>query len=351
MVDWELARRVAALTGGAHPPPGAGPVGPSEDRLRGVVQDATHRVVDYTGMTPDGPLPAGEVVQRREWVQANLDSMGPIMERAIEGVAEGMGPLTFPMRTAAGLVASVQIGALAGYMSQRVLGQYEMPMLDPAGPTRLLFVGANVQRAAGELDAEASDLLDWVAFHEVTHAVQFAAVRWLREHMAALVGELLASVRVSVDPASLLRLPTGGELRELVEAVRSGDLITFLAGGERRELIDRLQATMAMIEGHAEHVMDAVGAETLPSLSRMRTAMNRRRRVRPPLHRLLERLLGLEMKMRQYELGKSFCDEVVAREGVASLHRAWAAPEALPTLPELSAPDDWLERMRLSAAA
>ena len=83
--------------------------------------------------------------------------------------------------------------------------------------------------------------------------------------------------------------------------------------------------------------MDATGADVLPDLERLRGALERRRRDRPPVVRVLEKLLGLEMKMRQYEAGKRFCDAVVERGGVEALNRAWSSPEALPTWEELEA--------------
>ena len=80
---------------------------------------------------------------------------------------------------------------------------------------------------------------------------------------------------------------------------RSGDILTFVVGPSERALIDRLQTVMAVIEGHAEHVMDAVGVELLPSLPKLRAAMQERRRSGSPLARLLSRLLGIELKLRQ----------------------------------------------------
>ncbi len=68
---------------------------------------------------------------------------------------------------------------------------------------------------------------------------------------------------------------------------------------------------MAVIEGHAEHVMDAVAPDLLPSLGRLRTSLDRRRRSQSGLSRLVARLLGLDLKLRQYEQGKRFCDAIV----------------------------------------
>ena len=42
------------------------------------------------------------------------------------------------------------------------------------------------------------------------------------------------------------------------------------------------------------------------------------------------RLLGMDIKMRQYALGKAFCDAVVEEGGIALLNRVWESPEALP---------------------
>ena len=108
---------------------------------------------------------------------------------------------------------------------------------------------------------------------------------------------------------------------------------------------------MALIEGHAEHVMDAAGAPVLPNVAKLRAAMDRRRRERPPAFKLLERLLGLDMKMRQYEHGKRFCDAVVARGGIDALNRAWSAPDKLPTLAELDDPGAWMRRTEIRTVA
>jgi coenzyme F420 biosynthesis associated uncharacterized protein len=345
VIDWKLAERVASTVSGATA--ASPPIDAALNRLAG---DAAQRVARYTALTPATPLPPPESVDRDEWVRANLGSMRPLVEPLMASVGQGMGVLAGPTRMLTGGLLAVQIGGLLGFMSQRVLGQYELTMLDPESPTRLLFVAPNLARAASELGADPDQLLAWVTFHETTHAVQFAGVPWLRGHVAGLVRELLDSVEVKVDTAALRKLPTAGDLRQLIAALREGGLLTALAGPERRRIIDALQATMAIIEGHAEHVMDVVGAESLPSLDDLRASLDRRRRSRPPLMRVLERLLGLELKLRQYEVGKRFCDAVVARGGIEALNQVWSSPAALPSLAELDRPEEWLSRLRLAPA-
>jgi putative hydrolase len=140
------------------------------------------------------------------------------------------------------------------------------------------------------------------------------------------------------------KLPDPRELREMLERARKGELLRLTLGEDRWRLVERMQAAMSLIEGHAEHTMDAIGAEVLPSLPRLRAAMNRRRESRGLPWRVLERLLGLELKLRQYEVGRRFCDAVVAEAGPQALARAWSGPDKLPTAAELDAPSQWLAR-------
>jgi uncharacterized protein (DUF2342 family) len=60
---------------------------------------------------------------------------------------------------------------------------------------------------------------------------------------------------------------------------------------------------------------------------------------------LFMRLVGLEMKMRQYELGARFVASVERHAGWSALDRAWIGPEHLPTLEEIDNPVAWLERV------
>jgi coenzyme F420 biosynthesis associated uncharacterized protein len=339
-MDWTLAgtvaRGVAAL---GTPPPNAAAFA-TPDRWTG---DSGALIADYTGLSVDR-LPLGEAVDRGGWIDANVTSMATMLDPVTDKLAAGFGPLSGPLGAGAGAVMGAQIGAMTGYLSQRVLGQYEFPVLRPDAPARLLFVAPNLAAAARSLKVESEPLLRWVALHETTHALQFGAVGWLRGHLAGIVMALLASA--TVDPQALARVRTSGfDLRALVEAVREGGLIGLAFGPGQKALLDDAQALMAVIEGYAEHVMDAVGASVLSDLDRMRAAMDRRRRDRSGLLRLVERLLGLELKLRQYEQGKAFCDAVVAEAGISGLNRVWRGADALPRPAELTQPAAWLARV------
>jgi coenzyme F420 biosynthesis associated uncharacterized protein len=333
VIDWSLAGQVARGIANLQP---AGDPTPFE-QLSGPAAESERLVSAYTGLTA-ASLPVAEAVGRPEWIEANLRAIGGVLDP----VADRLGAKLGPIGGAAGALLAIEAGAISGLLGGRVLGQYEFPVLDPAGPARLLFVAPNLGHAATGLEADPDQLLRWVALHETTHALQFGGVPWLREHLAGLVRELLGALEV--DPRGLLRIPDLSDLRGLVERVR-GDGLAFVAvGEERRGTLESAQAFMALLEGYAEHVMDAVGADLLTDLDSMRAAMERRRTERSGLLRVLDKLIGLDLKLRQYQQGKAFCDAVVARGGIAALNRAWAGPESLPTLAELDDAAGWLVR-------
>jgi coenzyme F420 biosynthesis associated uncharacterized protein len=344
VIDWGLARRIGGFISG-DPPAGA----PLHEDLAAIVDDARARVSAHTGLEPQRPIPPPEAVDRGRWLDLNLVSMKSVFDPLSAKVDQG-GKVNGTLKALVGVLLAAEVGVLSGYLAQRVLGQYELVLLDPEAPERLLLVAPNLRDAAERLDVPERDLVAWVAIHEVTHAVQFTSVPWLRGHLAGELSSLLETVDVKVDWNSLLKLPSTADLRALVDRVRQGGLVTLVAGDERMAIIDRVQAAMALIEGHAEHVMDAVGRDVLPTLDELRDALDRRRQDKAPVWRLLEKLLGLELKMKQYELGRAFCDEVVEAGGMAALNRAWTSPEALPTLEEISAPQRWLERTSPLAA-
>jgi coenzyme F420 biosynthesis associated uncharacterized protein len=344
VIDWKLANTVAEGIANLKPAPEAS----AFEHVAGPTEESARLVSAYTGLMADS-LPHAEPVDRPLWIQGNLSSLKTVLDPVADKLGQGMGPLSGAVSAAAGALLAVEVGAVSGMLAQRVLGQYEFPILEPEAPARLLFVSPNLAVAASALDAEPDELLRWVALHEVTHALQFGGVPWLRPHIATMVRELLGGLQV--DPVRLMKLPDTSDFRSIVDKIREGDLATLIVGPERRAALDAMQAFMAVLEGYAEHVMDEVGAEILPNLPELRGAMDRRRRDRSGLLRIFEKLIGMDMKLRQYELGKKFCDAVAKAGGIAALNRVWEGPAQMPTLAELEDPDAWMARTGPARAA
>lgn len=351
-VDWRLAQRVGEMVAGSPVPGSASISAPAMP-----VSEMTALITHYTGMALQRQPPPLELVDRPRWIAANLRSMRPLLDPLTERLGGGLGPFSGALRSASSFLVGIQVGALTGVLSQRVLGQYDLALLDESVPPRLLLVTPNLAQAARNLSVDREELVSWVTIHEVTHAVQFGSAPWLRAHLAGILGELIASMQVSVSGNGEHGLGLGsgldfrdftalrGQLNDLIARARSGELLKITLGEERWQLVEKMQSAMSLIEGHAEHVMDVVGAELLPSLPRLREAMTRRRQHRPLPWRVIERLLGLELKMRQYEVGRKFCDAVVAAGGPHALAPAWSSVEGLPSAKELEQPQLWLARM------
>ncbi len=375
-IDWGAAQRIGELVAGS--PPYGGVRAASVEPL---AYDFARRVGAYSGLQVPAALPALEAVDRPGWIAANLKSMRPLVEMLTERLdGPSAGLLSGPLRSASGFLLGAQVGALTGVLSQRVLGQYDLALLDDSVPPRLLLLAPNLALTARNLAVDRDELVLWVTIHEITHAVQFSGAPWLRDHLGGLLRELIDGLKVTItggpsgedagdpvagnghgattngargeeDPSTGAgrwpKLPDAGELRELVERARGGEFLRLTLGEDRWQLVERIQAVMSLIEGHAEHTMDAIGADVLPSLPRLRAALNHRREVRSLPWRVLERFLGLELKLRQYEVGRRFCDAVVSDGGPELLARVWSGPEALPSATELQAPDLWIARTRL----
>jgi coenzyme F420 biosynthesis associated uncharacterized protein len=345
LVDWELAARIATAVAGKGEPW----AGPDERMLGEECARAVRLVRRYTGLRPRGGIPTAELVDRREWVRTNLESFRRLSVGLEERMAERVRIEDGRAGSPGGLAraaAGVEVGLATGYLGQRVVGQYDVALIGPMRRPRLLFVGPNLASARKRLDVDHALFLRWIAMHEATHAVQFAAIPWLREEIGAIAQELLAGAAVQVKPSDLLRRMLRLDPRELMRSVTSGEIVSLLFSPEQRASMDRLAAAMTVIEGYAEHVMDAVGEQLDPAYAELRRRLERDRERRGLLDQIVSKLLGLDLKLAQYRRGKPFCDEIAAEAGIGRLNRVWSGPEALPSSEELDEPVRWLERVR-----
>ena len=312
-------------------------------------------VAEASGITRPAPV-RWKVIGREQWAEVNIGSMTTMIQPLVEKVGSRLNSLPLPIRLAQRGVVSVEMGVLVGYISRRVLGQYDLLVPDedasprvlrkhPTGGAPLYFVGPNMVQTEERLGFVPEEFHLWVALHEVTHRFQFAGIPWLKERFFGLVRSYLSAV--DVDGRVL-----GRRFATAAKRLASGDIpreernpVYLLSTEEQRAWLDQIQALMAVVEGHGNFVMDAVGAQVIPSFHRMRSAFDGRRKQATSVQRVINNVLGLEMKMRQYELGQEFCELIVAREGHAVLQHMWADPSHLPTMEELKAPERWLNRV------
>jgi coenzyme F420 biosynthesis associated uncharacterized protein len=344
MVDWSMAERVARALSGSGPRWDG-----TEDELRIESARAAELVRGYTGLKPKGGVPPAELVDRDEWADVNLETFRELSTRVEEHLEERMSSNGSGgkglQRTIVRAATGAEIGLAVGYLSQRVIGQYDVALIGPARAPRLLFVGPNLSAARARLDVDRDLFLRWIALHETTHAVHFAAVPWLRDHIGGIAEELFEKAAIEVKPGELLGKLARTNPRELVRSATNGELATLLWPEPQRRLVDRLSATMTLVEGYAEHVMDAVGDQLDPGYTDLRRALDRDRERRGLLDSIVSKVLGLDMKLAQYRRGKAFADEVVRAHGIRTLNRAWSESDALPRPQELDSPAEWVDRV------
>jgi coenzyme F420 biosynthesis associated uncharacterized protein len=348
MVDWGMARQIAGLAAGRgseEPPP---------FDVTALASEMEGPVAGYTRLALSTPTPPPEVVTRADWASLNLDAMSHILDPVAARLDDRLsfaGPLAGALRVGASATLAAEIGLVMGYMSTRVLGQYDVSLLGADTEPRLLFVTPNTAHAVRDLDVEAESFGRWICAHELTHVFQFQGVPWLREHMSGLLRRYVETLEVRIQNGSAGGLPSMPDPARLVETFRDGGLAALVQNPEQRALMDEVQAAMSVVEGYAEHVMDAIAAEFIPGHEELRAAMDRRRRSRSAPQRIIERLLGFDVKLRQYEQGKRWADAVVASGGMEALNRVWTSPEALPSADELQHPGQWLKRTEPAASA
>jgi coenzyme F420 biosynthesis associated uncharacterized protein len=333
LVDWDLATSTAARLG---------PTGPSVTfeeassvvaQLRVLADEAVEHVRSYTGLIPVLTDAGVRVVDRRTWAAVNVAGLRTVVNPLAEKLTKKA-----PVGGAfSSKVAGVQAGALLAYLSGKVLGQYDVFERDPG---QLLLVAPNIVAVERKLDAQPRDFRLWVCIHEMTHRTQFTAVPWLRDHF-------LSEVRAYVDATE----PSGQLLRaasKIFDAARGREgtsLLDAMQTPEQKEILDRLTCILTLLEGHAEVVMDGVGPQVIGTVAQIRAAFDRRRTEASPIEQYLRRLLGMDIKLKQYAQGRQFVSHLVDRLGMERFNKVFTSPDTLPRIAELADPDAWIARV------
>jgi coenzyme F420 biosynthesis associated uncharacterized protein len=285
-----------------------------------------------------GPTPPW-VMSRPEWVSQNLRGFESVLEPVARRLLGSRLRSTMaPIRRS---VLAFQVGGILGYLGRKVLGQYDL-FLPPDDRELLYFVGPNVVEVERQFRFPGRDFRLWLSLHEVTHRLQFEGVPWLRGYLFELVDEYLATLEL--DPRRLI----DGLRRAMEEARRSGrwremGILFLLMTPEQRETFQRMQALMSLLEGHGNYVMDTLSEGRVRAAGKMRSKLKERRQ--QGMNRTIQRAVGLDVKVRQYDIGERFVASVVELAGQEGFARVWERRENLPTLGEIGRPEAWVERV------
>ena len=350
MVDWDLAVSAAARLAGPGPTITRPEAEAVVAELRADADRSTGLVREFTGLEATDRTAPILVVDRTGWIQANADGFEDVIGPLIEKLQSRRGAPNAVAEAVGSKVTGLEVGGLLGFMSSKVLGQfdpfYSGPGLDGGAPAagRLLLVAPNIVHVENELGVDPTDFRLWVCLHEETHRVQFTAVPWMKEHIHGEIDRLVGAV--DLDPAKVAGM-LGEALKRVGDVVRGDDvsLMDLFSTSEQRVVMDRLTGVMSLLEGHADVVMDGVGPKVIPSVDEIRRKFNQRRKGAGYLDRLLRRLLGLDAKMAQYRDGAAFVRATVDAVGMDGFNAVWAGPENLPTKAEIGDPAAWVRRV------
>ncbi len=339
-IDWAFA----ASVGKRLTRPGPNTTEYTLNQARAELADAATRaegpVREVTRLADGLPIPTTRVLDRKEWIDAASLSMRSMLG----GVGDE--PDTSGLKAIPAKMGGLQAGGLLAFLSGAILGQYDPFTPDPqtGDPGVLMVVTPNIIAVERNLRVVPSDFRLWVCLHEVTHRVQFSANPWLRQYMS--------------DNVEMLTTDTGESATELVTRI-SGALrsdkprekgvigaMQLLQTPEQYDAFSRMMMLGTLLEGHADHVMDAVGPAYVPTVSSIRAAFDRRRQSpRNPVQRIIRALIGMDAKLAQYVRGKAFVDDVVGRVGMDAFNTIWTSPETMPLPAEIDEPAKWIARV------
>jgi coenzyme F420 biosynthesis associated uncharacterized protein len=353
-VDWGLAERVAVRVAGREPLAASY----HYDRLAADFDELTAQAEDLveraTGLRSTSGDARARVVDRGDWVRANLASFGrllrPLTDKMAARLEDGRGPRSLVVG-ASRKAAAVEVGALLGWMATRVLGQYDLLIVeeeDPEDQDLVYYVGPNILAIEKRFGFPPREFRLWLALHEVTHRAQFTGVPWLRPHFLSLVNRTLDAV--DPDPKRFL-----DAFARVVEDVRAGQnpldeggVATLLASPDQRELFGRIGGMMSLLEGHGDVTMDRAGEGLVPSAERFSRTLRERRKQGGSAAKLVQKAMGIDAKRKQYAQGEAFIAYVERHGGPDALDAAWRGPEWLPDMNEIRSPQEWLDRVHLS---
>lgn len=340
-VDWEFAKATGRRLVSPGPKVSAAEAAEIVGRLREVALAAQEPIARTARLHSPGDAPAAIVVDRPGWIAANIDSMKTLMVPIIEKVSAGSRSGPSSVTAVGAKVTGAEAGAVLSFLASKVLGQYD---LAPEGVPRLMLVAPNIVHVERELGVDPHDFRLWVAMHEETHRVQFTAVPWLRQHMIERTRTLGTDLAPTPAELSSRIQEIARRLPEAFQAGSQGIGEVFLTP-EQREDVARITAVMALLEGHADVMMDDVGPQVIPTVAEIRAKFSARRGGVSGLDKVVRRILGLEAKMRQYADGAGFVRAVVDRVGLDDFNAVWSSPETLPTPQEIAQPQAWVERV------
>ena len=342
-VDWELAKRIASRVAGEEP------------LSRSYLGDSLHRdfseftplaeelVGAETGLTSSEGSARAQVIDREGWIDANIRSFRRLLRPVLTESSD-----SDPTSGIARKIAAAELGAALGWMSRRVLGQYDLLLAEDEDRDEqdfVYYVGPNILAIEKKFAFDPKQFRLWLALHELTHRSQFTGVPWLRPRFLELVNQMLDEVEPDPD-----RVKQG--LQDFVQMKRNGKdpladggVAQLFASERQKELLDSVGGMMSLVEGHGDVTMSRAAAGHVPHAQRFHRVMQERRNSATGVSRLMQKMMGLEAKLAQYQAGEDFIAAIESQRGDRAVDLIWEDQDHLPSMAEIRNPTAWMERV------
>ncbi|WP_445258205.1 zinc-dependent metalloprotease [Nocardioides aurantiacus] len=359
-VNWSLATDIARRTTAQEPDPSPGRT--DQTRVADAIRLADHWL-DSATVLPSG-VTTSAAWSRAEWIEQTTEVWRVLVEPVAEHVVGAMGnampeearamagPLIGMLGKAGGAMFGSQVGAALGGLAGEVLSASDIGLpLGPAGKAALL--PHNVAAFAGGLDVGEDDVLLYVALREAAHQRLFGHVPWLRAHLISSVEDFGRGVTIDV---SGIEQAMGGldptNLEAMQEALQGG-LFEPKQTPQQQAALQRLETTLALVEGWVDEVVGLATAERMPAAAKMHEAFRRRRAAGGPAEETFAALVGLELRPRRLRDASTLWGSLRSRHGLEERDAVWSHPDLLPTAADLDDPlgfrEDLPEVAELSA--
>jgi len=343
-VDWQLARKIALKVAGDEPLAQSYLSGALEADFASFTPLAEELVAAETGLHSSEGAARAMVIDRAGWIDANLRSFRRLLSPLLGKMEEETGGTGRVTQT----LGAVELGTVLGWMSRRVLGQYDLLLAedeDRDDQDIVYYVGPNILAIEKRFAFQPGDFRLWIALHELTHRAQFTGVPWLRPHFLSLVNSLLEEVEPDPD-----RMKAG--LRTFIEEKKAGrdpmadgGLASLFATESQRGLIDQVGGMMSLVEGHGDFTMTRAGIGHVEHAERFQRVLHDRRSSAKGVSKLLQKLIGVEAKLSQYQAGEDFIAAIEEARGPRAVDRVWEDVDFLPSMAEIRDPDAWMTRV------
>ncbi len=348
-INWDfavdLARKVVAQS------PDPSPSQKQKDAVADALRLADHWLDDAT------PFPSGVTStaawSRAEWIVATTDVwkvlVEPIAEQSVQALGgalpeearEMSGPLLGILGKAVGAMLAQQVGSGLGALASEVLTASDVGL--PLATTgRAALVPANVAAFAEGLDVSADDVLLYLALREAAHQRLFAHVPWLREYLLGTVTDYASGIEINTESIQ-------GAIEEQmrgIDPMNPASMQGLLEGGlfdlpkspAQEAALQRLEVTLALVEGWVDEVVGQATVERMPTAAKMQEAVRRRRAAGGPAEQTFATLVGLELRPRRLRDASTLWGSLRTRQGIEGRDGVWMHPDLLPTNADLDDP-------------